>query len=97
MTEIKPTLAVWKFASCDGCQLSLLDCEDELLDLARSLEIAYFLEASSKIGSGPFDIALIELWQRGYVEPVQAPPCPYHILAQQLMSTLGEGSAIKMT
>jgi len=30
--------------------------------------------------------ALIELWQRGYVEPVQAPPCPYHILAQQLMA-----------
>ena len=25
----KPKLAVWKFASCDGCQLSLLDCEDE--------------------------------------------------------------------
>lgn len=30
--------------------------------------------------------ALTELWQRGYVEPVQAPPCPYHILAQQLMA-----------
>jgi coenzyme F420-reducing hydrogenase gamma subunit len=30
----RPTLAVWKFASCDGCQLSLLDCEDELLTLA---------------------------------------------------------------
>ena len=29
-----PTLAVWKFASCDGCQLTLLDCEDELLTLA---------------------------------------------------------------
>ena len=29
----KPKLAVWKFASCDGCQLSLLDCEDELLDI----------------------------------------------------------------
>ncbi len=27
----KPKLAVWKFSSCDGCQLSLLDCEDELL------------------------------------------------------------------
>ena len=30
----KPKLAVWKFASCDGCQLTLLDCEDELLALA---------------------------------------------------------------
>ena len=43
----KPTLAVWKFASCDGCQLTLLDCEDELLDVADEVEIAYFLEASS--------------------------------------------------
>jgi len=32
--------------------------------------------------------ALIELWKRGYVEPVQAPPCPYHILAQQLMALI---------
>ena len=39
------SLAVWKFASCDGCQLSLLDCEDELLPLAGALDIAYFLEA----------------------------------------------------
>ncbi len=43
----QPTLAVWKFASCDGCQLSLLDCEDELLALADRFEIAYFLEASA--------------------------------------------------
>ena len=33
--EPRPTLAVWKFASCDGCQLSLLDCEDELLTSGR--------------------------------------------------------------
>jgi len=43
----KPTLAVWKFASCDGCQLSILDLEDELLELAGEIEIAYFLEARS--------------------------------------------------
>ena len=41
-----PRLAVWKFASCDGCQLSLLDCEDELLDVAANVEIAHFLEAT---------------------------------------------------
>ena len=35
-----PTLAVWKFASCDGCQLSILDCEDELLELAERIEVA---------------------------------------------------------
>ena len=45
----RPKLAVWKFASCDGCQLTLLNCEDELLDLAGEIEIAYFLEASRAV------------------------------------------------
>jgi sulfhydrogenase subunit delta len=56
----KPKLAVWKFASCDGCQLSLLDCEDELLALAGEFEIAYFLEASSATVKGPYDLSLVE-------------------------------------
>ena len=49
----KPKLAVWKFASCDGCQLTLLDCEDELLAIAGEVEIASFLEASSAEVEGP--------------------------------------------
>lgn len=53
-------LAVFKFASCDGCQLSLLDCEDELLAVARQVDIAYFLEASSRIEPGPYDVGLVE-------------------------------------
>jgi coenzyme F420-reducing hydrogenase gamma subunit len=53
-------LAVWKFASCDGCQLTLLDCEDELLSVAARIDIAYFLEASSAKGSGPYDLSLVE-------------------------------------
>jgi len=56
----KPSLAVWKFASCDGCQLTLLDCEDELLAVADELEIAYFLEASSATVPGPYDLSLVE-------------------------------------
>ncbi len=56
----RPTLAVWKFSSCDGCQLSLLDCEDELLALADRLEIAYFLEASGATVEGPYDLSLVE-------------------------------------
>ena len=56
----KPKLAVWKFSSCDGCQLSLLDCEDELLAVADSLQIAYFLEASRAEIAGPYDISLVE-------------------------------------
>jgi coenzyme F420-reducing hydrogenase gamma subunit len=56
----KQTLAVWKFASCDGCQLSLLDCEDELLAVAGQLEICYFLEATSASVQGPYDVSLVE-------------------------------------
>jgi coenzyme F420-reducing hydrogenase gamma subunit len=56
----KPTLAVWKFASCDGCQLSLLDCEDELLAVADAIEIAYFLEATRAEVRGPYDLSLVE-------------------------------------
>ena len=56
----KPKLAVWKFASCDGCQLSLLDCEDELLAIAGAVEMAYFMEASSNVGKGPYDVSLVE-------------------------------------
>lgn len=58
--EHKPTLAVWKFASCDGCQLSLLDCEDELLAVAGEIEIASFLEASRAVVKGPYDLSLVE-------------------------------------
>ena len=55
-----PTLAVWKFASCDGCQLTLLNCEDELLAIAGSLQIASFTEASSEVHPGPYDISVVE-------------------------------------
>jgi len=56
----KPKLAVWKFASCDGCQLSILDCEDELLSIANAVDIAYFPEASRAMAKGPYDISLVE-------------------------------------
>jgi sulfhydrogenase subunit delta len=56
----KPKLAVWKFSSCDGCQLSLLDCEDELLALAGEIDIANFPEASRAIVKGPYDLSLVE-------------------------------------
>lgn len=53
-------LAVWKFASCDGCQLSLLDCEDELLAVAGAMEIAKFPEATRAVVKGPYDLSLVE-------------------------------------
>jgi len=56
----KPKLGVFKFASCDGCQLSLLDCEDEILAVGAAIEIAYFPEATSRRIAGPYDLALVE-------------------------------------
>jgi coenzyme F420-reducing hydrogenase gamma subunit len=56
----KPRLAVWKFASCDGCQLSLLDCEDELLAVADAVDLAYFPEATGGRPTGHFDLSLVE-------------------------------------
>lgn len=55
-----PSLAVWKFASCDGCQLTLLDCEDELLCIAERVQIAHFTEASRASIAGPYDVSLVE-------------------------------------
>ncbi|MCS7010160.1 MAG: hypothetical protein N2049_09570 [Anaerolineales bacterium] len=56
----KPKVAVYKFSSCDGCQLSLLNLEDELLDLAEAVDIAYFLEARRAVKPGPYDIGIVE-------------------------------------
>ncbi|MET8451837.1 oxidoreductase [Streptomyces sp. NPDC005209] len=69
-TQLRPTLAVWKFASCDGCQLTLLDCEDELLGLTERVRVEHFLEMSGAegpgggraelAGRGPYDLSLVE-------------------------------------
>lgn len=56
----KPRVAVMKFASCDGCQLSLLDAEDELLAVCDRLDFVHFAEASSDLQPGPYDIAIVE-------------------------------------
>ena len=56
----KPRIAVFKFASCDGCQLSLLDAEDELLSVVGAVDIVYFPEATKIMLKGPYDIGLVE-------------------------------------
>jgi sulfhydrogenase subunit delta len=56
----KPRLAVFKFASCDGCQLQLLDAQNRLLELADRVEIDHFLEARSRSVPGPYDLGLVE-------------------------------------
>ncbi|MDE2183250.1 MAG: oxidoreductase [Alphaproteobacteria bacterium] len=60
MPAQKPRLAVWKFASCDGCQLTLLDCEDHLLAVAGAVDVAYFPEATRGEISGRYDVSLVE-------------------------------------
>ena len=60
MSARQPRRGVWKFASCDGCQLSLLDCEDELLAIAGALDIAYFPEATRGDIRGNYDLSLVE-------------------------------------
>jgi sulfhydrogenase subunit delta len=56
----RPRIAVFKFASCDGCQLSLLDAEDELLGLVGAVHVAYFPEATRTMQKGPYDIGFVE-------------------------------------
>ena len=56
----RPRVGVVKFASCDGCQLTLLDMEDQLLRLVDRFEIVEFAEATSRRSRGPFDVLLVE-------------------------------------
>ena len=56
----KPRVAVFKFASCDGCQLTLLHAEEDLLEIGETVELAWFPEASRAMLKGPYDIGLVE-------------------------------------
>jgi sulfhydrogenase subunit delta len=58
--RVKPKVAVWKFTSCDGCQLSVLNLEEELLSLPDAIEISHFLEATRASVEGPYDISIVE-------------------------------------
>ena len=72
----RPRIGIFKFTSCDGCQLSVLNLEEELLDLVGLFEIAFFREATDKPLRGHLDIALVEgsistEWQRSHVVEVR--------------------------
>ena len=56
----KPTIAVFKFSSCDGCQLSLLDCEDEILGVVGAVQILEFKELTRTVVEGPYDVSFVE-------------------------------------
>lgn len=53
-------LAVWKLASCDGCQLQVLAADRLLLELGDRVVISVFLEATSRSEPGPWDLSLVE-------------------------------------
>jgi len=59
-TPRRPRIGVVKFASCDGCQLTLLDLEDELLAIAQRVDLIEFAEATSRRSAGPFDVLFVE-------------------------------------
>ncbi len=56
----RPTVAVFKFSSCDGCQLSLLSCEDELLGVVGAVQISEFRELTRSVVEGPYDVSFVE-------------------------------------
>ena len=56
----RPRIGILKLTSCDGCQLSLLNMEDELFNLIELFDVAYFREASDKPLRGHFDIIIVE-------------------------------------
>lgn len=56
----KPKIAVYKFTSCSGCQLEILNLENSLLDVLGLIDFVYFPMASRSCGKGPFDIGLVE-------------------------------------
>ncbi|GAB4422734.1 MAG: sulfhydrogenase subunit delta [Thermodesulfovibrionales bacterium] len=56
----RPRIGIFKFTSCDGCQLSVLNLEEEILDLIEVFDIAYFREASDRPLKGPFFMAVVE-------------------------------------
>jgi len=53
-------IAVYKFSSCDGCQLQLLNLEEELIELIGRVEFAMFYEARRDNKPGPYDVAFVE-------------------------------------
>jgi len=59
-TPDRPTLAVHKFSSCDGCQLAFLNLGEALVELARLFDIRHFAEAGVLDEEAPVDIAFVE-------------------------------------
>ena len=59
-TSLRPRVGVVKLTSCDGCQLTILDLEDELLQIVERFDIVDFPEARSTRSPGPYDVLFVE-------------------------------------
>jgi sulfhydrogenase subunit delta len=56
----KPKIGLFSLTCCEGCEIAILDLEDELLDFTDKFEILNFRLAQEKQVDGPYDIAFIE-------------------------------------
>lgn len=56
----KPTIAVHKFTSCDGCQLTFLNLGEDLISLSKQVDIIHFAEAGLLNEQAQVDIAFVE-------------------------------------
>jgi coenzyme F420-reducing hydrogenase gamma subunit len=59
-TPVKPRVAVHKFSSCDGCQLAFLNLGEDLLTLARRVDLVHFAEAGPLDPDIDVDVAFVE-------------------------------------
>jgi sulfhydrogenase subunit delta len=55
----KPRVAIFDFACCEGCQLQIVNMEEEILDLIGVVDVVEWREAMSE-QSEEYDIAIIE-------------------------------------
>ncbi len=52
-------MAIFEFADCEGCQLQIINLEEELLDLVGAVDVVEWREAMSE-QSREYDIAIVE-------------------------------------
>jgi sulfhydrogenase subunit delta len=55
----KPKIAIFDFACCEGCQLQIVNLEEEILDLLGGADVVEWREAMSE-KSDEYDVAIIE-------------------------------------
>ncbi|MBN1502839.1 hypothetical protein JW930_04800 [Candidatus Woesearchaeota archaeon] len=57
---MKPRVAIFDMTSCDGCQTTILNLEEYLVDIANAVDIVNFRLGTEKVSPGPYDISIVE-------------------------------------